>query len=225
MKQETRDHVPSKVLLDRPFPENLPVVLSCYSCNQDFSLDEEYFACIIECMKHKTTEPENLSREKVKQIFKKSKLLKQRIEESKVESKENVLFQIEADRFEKVITKLAKGHVKYEFGEPQINKPNYIEYIPLANLNNEQLDRFLEVENSSIEVAPEIGSRAFNRVFATNEEELVQEKWIEVQKGSYSYLIEEFWNGKKVKFVISEFLAVEVGWIDDEYRKTKENNG
>ncbi|HET8774378.1 MAG TPA: hypothetical protein VFP80_11320, partial [Thermoanaerobaculia bacterium] len=46
---ETRDHVPSKVLLDEPYPENLPVVGVCASCNQGVSLDEEYTACVIEC--------------------------------------------------------------------------------------------------------------------------------------------------------------------------------
>lgn len=45
---ETRDHVPSKIILENPFPENLPVVPSCLKCNNGFSLDEEYFACLIE---------------------------------------------------------------------------------------------------------------------------------------------------------------------------------
>ena len=57
---ETRDHVPSKILLDKPFPENLPVVPSCDKCNHDFSKDEEYFACLIECTLRGTTEPEKL---------------------------------------------------------------------------------------------------------------------------------------------------------------------
>lgn len=38
----TRDHVPSKVFLDEPYPENnLPVVPACETCNNSFSLDEE----------------------------------------------------------------------------------------------------------------------------------------------------------------------------------------
>lgn len=39
---ETRDHVPSKVLLEKPYPENLPIVPACDTCNQSFSSDEEY---------------------------------------------------------------------------------------------------------------------------------------------------------------------------------------
>jgi len=46
---ETRDHCPSRMLLDKPYPENLPFLPSCTSCNRGFSLDEEYFACLVEC--------------------------------------------------------------------------------------------------------------------------------------------------------------------------------
>jgi hypothetical protein len=34
---DTDDHVPSKVLLDKPYPDQLPVVNACRSCNQGFS--------------------------------------------------------------------------------------------------------------------------------------------------------------------------------------------
>jgi hypothetical protein len=39
----TRDHVPPKLLLDRPFPPNLWTVPSCRHCNESFSADETYF--------------------------------------------------------------------------------------------------------------------------------------------------------------------------------------
>ena len=225
METETRDHVPSKVLLDKPFPENLPVVLSCYSCNQDFSLDEEYFACLIECAKFGTTEFENLQREKVKRILQKRPLLKKRLEDSKIESKGQVSFKIESDRFEKVIIKLVKGHAKYEYSEPKIGKPSHLWFGTLGSLSQEELDRFLSIENPMINKVPEIGSRAFHRVFATNAGFIVQEKWIEVQEGNYSYMTEDFWNGKKVKLIIGEYLAVEAAWIDEYLKNEKENSG
>ena len=40
--QTSRDHVPSKVLLNRPLPENVPVVTICAPCNASFAHDEEY---------------------------------------------------------------------------------------------------------------------------------------------------------------------------------------
>ena len=44
---ETRDHVPSKVLLDEPYPPELPVVGACEKCNASFSMDEQYLACFL----------------------------------------------------------------------------------------------------------------------------------------------------------------------------------
>jgi hypothetical protein len=38
-RPESRDHVPSRVLLDKPYPENLPVVEACFKCNGEFSAD------------------------------------------------------------------------------------------------------------------------------------------------------------------------------------------
>ncbi len=43
----TRDHVPPKVLLDKPFPSNLRTVPSCKSCNNNASLDEQYLSVLL----------------------------------------------------------------------------------------------------------------------------------------------------------------------------------
>ena len=42
---EADDHVPSKVLLDEPYPDNLMVCPACLLCNNTLSIDEEYLAC------------------------------------------------------------------------------------------------------------------------------------------------------------------------------------
>lgn len=61
----TSDHVPSKVLLDEPYPDNLPLVPACQTCNNGFSDDESYLACLIECAISGSTDPERVRREKV----------------------------------------------------------------------------------------------------------------------------------------------------------------
>ncbi len=43
----TRNHVPPKLLLKRPFPSNLRTVPSCERCNHGASLDEQYFLALI----------------------------------------------------------------------------------------------------------------------------------------------------------------------------------
>jgi hypothetical protein len=44
---ETRDHVPPKLLLEHPLPDNLKTVRSCRACNHGTSLDEQYFLVLL----------------------------------------------------------------------------------------------------------------------------------------------------------------------------------
>lgn len=103
---ETRDHVPSKILLDEPFPTNLPVVTCCEKCNYKFSLDEEYFASIIECAVWGTTDINVLSREKIKRSLSRNHELQNRIETSftEIEGEKNII--IEEDRFKNILIML-----------------------------------------------------------------------------------------------------------------------
>ena len=76
---DTDDHVPSKVLLDEPFPDHLHLVRACLECNNGFSFDEEYFACLIECIICGTTDIEKLNRERIKSILTRKTNLKTQI--------------------------------------------------------------------------------------------------------------------------------------------------
>ena len=55
--ETNKDHVPSKALLLKPHPENLPVVQVCTACNSDFSVDEEYLFLFLRCVLAGTTDP------------------------------------------------------------------------------------------------------------------------------------------------------------------------
>ena len=44
---QTRDHVPPRCLLEKPFPANLATVASCHTCNAKFSLNEQYFLTVL----------------------------------------------------------------------------------------------------------------------------------------------------------------------------------
>lgn len=59
---ESGDHCPSKVLLDEPFPPNLPVLDACADCNNHLSLDEQYIACLIETVICGSANPDDVSR-------------------------------------------------------------------------------------------------------------------------------------------------------------------
>lgn len=79
---DTVDHVPSKVFLDKPYPENLPVVPCCRKCNEQFSLDEEYVAVLLECVRLQTFIPEQFEREKIRKIVEHNPAILQTVKES-----------------------------------------------------------------------------------------------------------------------------------------------
>lgn len=43
----TRDHVPPRCLLEKPYPASLRTVPCCVQCNSAFSLDEQYFLILL----------------------------------------------------------------------------------------------------------------------------------------------------------------------------------
>jgi hypothetical protein len=45
-KPLTRDHVPPKLLLAKPYPKDLPTVPSCADCNRSFQANDEYTRAI-----------------------------------------------------------------------------------------------------------------------------------------------------------------------------------
>jgi hypothetical protein len=80
---ESRDHCPSKVLLDEPFPPNLPVVEACLECNNNSSLDEQYVACLIEAVVCGSTNANNIFRLHIKRILEETPGLAARLENGK----------------------------------------------------------------------------------------------------------------------------------------------
>ena len=46
-RADSREHVPPRLLLEKPYPENLRTLPACRACNQGFSLDEQYFLVLL----------------------------------------------------------------------------------------------------------------------------------------------------------------------------------
>ena len=221
---DTRDHVPSKVFLDPPYPENLPVVGACRKCNISFSEDEEYVACLIESIISGTTNPKHIRRSKVSNIFNRSPKLRDRIESVRYIKNEQTHFGIEVNRIENVLLKLARGHAAYELAQLTQRKPTLFQYAPLHSLDEEKLEEFESCHVT--ESFGEVGSRSIQRILVTQislqsttgektSHTLLINDWIEVQEGRYRYLAIEDYYGIKIKIVLSEFLACEVVWDFD----------
>ncbi len=206
---DTRDHIPSKILLDEPFPENLPVVPCCSQCNNDFSLDEEYFACLIECTLHGTTDVQKLERDKVKKILARKKSLQQKLTNEMTTIEGNIYFKTEGNRIKNVILKLAKGHAKYENNESQLEDPISFWIKPIISMSKRENDSFFGTNEQIL--FPEVGSRALQRVLITNELN-ANSYWITVQANNYSYSVSHDVIGLTIRIVICKYLASEVIW-------------
>jgi hypothetical protein len=204
---QTRDHVPSRVLLDEPFPENLPIVPACLPCNNKASFDEEYLACLVECVIYGTTDPARVGREKIRRALAKQHALQVRLTAALRWENEQSLFNIELDRVERVVVKLAQGHALYELNEPQPAEPLSVVISPLHLLDDGMREAFENTSGYGFAIWPEVGSRAMQRLVQNDN------GWIEVQPGRYRYLaIADA--VVRVRLVLSEYLACEVIWSE-----------
>ena len=73
--EETRDHLPSRILLEKPYPDNLPAVPACQACNGGFSLDEEYLACVLECVLARSAHAQDFERPQVARVLERKPFL------------------------------------------------------------------------------------------------------------------------------------------------------
>lgn len=76
-KADTREHVPSKVFLIKPYPNHLAIVPSCFECNNSFSKDELFLSIFIEKLKVNYYGQNYILSEEIKaRILKNEKLVK-----------------------------------------------------------------------------------------------------------------------------------------------------
>ncbi|MCC7701653.1 hypothetical protein IGS59_05320 [Janthinobacterium sp. GW460P] len=217
---ETREHVPSKVFLDAPLPENLPIVGACRPCNNGFSLDEEYVACLVEAVIAGSTSPDKIRRRNIADILNRSPALRAKLDAAKTINNDQTIFAIELARINSVIVKLARGHAAFELSQPCRGDPTLLWCHPLAMLSDEQRDAFEECD-----IAPlygEIGSRGMQRMMLLqfNWCEMGEQRtqgmmfndWIEVQEDRYRYHAADYGDMVRIKLVLGGYLACLAEW-------------
>lgn len=119
----TREHVASRILLDDPLPEDLPLVYSCHACNNGFSRDEEYLACLIDCVVSGLSDPALIRREKVRASLRHSPALAARIAFGRSEDGAGtVIWKPEDDRVRNVIVKLVRAHAAHQYSERRLEE-------------------------------------------------------------------------------------------------------
>lgn len=201
----TRDHVPSRVLLDEPFPANLPVVPSCRACNEETSADEEYVACLIECAVAGSTLAEEVRRPKIAQLLQEKPALAARLRSAQSGPREARSILPEAHRVRRVVMKLARGHSLFELALPQEEPPAKAWFAPFTVLDDATRSAFEALPN--VGIWPEVGSRAMQRLARSPS----GPEWLTVQPGRYRYsaFVEDT---ATVRIALSEYLACEVVW-------------
>lgn len=201
--------MPSKVLLDKPYPRNLPIVPACEKCNQGFSMDEEYLACLLECVLCGTTNLEFIQNEKIGKILKRKPRLRQRLEKGRKIIDGQIFFQSEPERIERVIKKLAQGHAKYENSEAQFGEPYRVWFRPINLMSEKEIQDFFMDEELAL--IGEVGSRSFQRTMI-DEKGIPRTYWKEVQENKYLYSIAHVISGFRIRILIRNYLVGEVIW-------------
>lgn len=218
-KANSRDHVPSKVLLDDPLPSNLPVVEACSDCNGGFSLDEQYLACFLECVLVGASNPDLLQRPKIKHILNDKIHLRNRIQSCcRTDDKGGLIWFPEIERVRNVVIKLARGHAAYELSIPQFEPPNEVSVTPLISMSDADRSAFENAgayspEDGTLQISlwPELGSRAFRRACGASPYSNQRGPWVIIQPNRYRYTVDQY-GGVKVRIAIAEYLACVVDW-------------
>lgn len=207
---DTRDHVPPKVFLDEPYPQELPVVEACNKCNTRASLDEEYLACLLECVICGTADLLAVKRSKVRHILERKPRLRERIAKAEYrEESQNPIWRPEVERVRRVMVKLAHGHAAYEL-YPHLEEPYLVDFVPLEVMSKPERTAFEEGMSGPFQLWPELGSRAFMRAVGISPDKCdTANGWIVVQPGRYRYAVFE---RTIVRIVLSEYLACTVVW-------------
>ncbi len=143
-------------------------------------------ACLISCVIDGTTQPNKISRSKIRRILEEKPLLLKRIEQqSKKLPDATLLFEPEVLRLKKVVIKLAQGHALHEIHELCILQPSVVELKPVTDFFAEEWKSFANPEELC--ALPEVGSRAIQRLRIENDTFYLD--WIHAQPNAYSYYV------------------------------------
>lgn len=214
----TREHVPSKAFLTKPYPENMSIVPACFECNNGYSNDEKYVACYLDVLKEAVV-PGYHRKENTLLLIEKDKALQQLISEQIVVDSENgvVRYKIDEERLRRILLKLAKGHAGFEFDHVCFDDAETsIEYNFAFNMTDEERNEFNTIP--LIDKAPEVGSRGCITPFVLENiqtgELMGMCMWNDVQDEQYRYQMSyNEKNGVCVKIVIYELLYAKIDFI------------
>ena len=172
-RANSSDHVPAKLLLKTPYPNNYRTVPACQKCNGGHSKDEEYFRVILGMS---SFDPqlmdENVDGGYIDRILTRSPLLDERVTSSlSVDEDGRVYMKPELERMERVCKKLACGIFALRYGAGRLLSSFEVKLVQHGSSDPPQ-----ELI-AAMHYAP--GLRA--------------KRWTTVQRGSFSFLLAKGW--------------------------------
>ena len=151
-----------------------------------------------------------MTRDKVKNILNANPKLATEINEGRrTDVDGTVLWNYDAQKVRDVVLKLARGHATFEQSVTRHDDPTSVSVFPLALLDSRNLDSFENDFRGELGMIPEIGSRAFSKIF-TDGFGADRPGWVSVQDGRYRYYVDD--SAYCVRVVLSEYLGCEVIW-------------
>ena len=160
-------------------------------------------------MKANTVIPNRIQREKTRNTLLHSPKLQERIASQIRDFGGLMIYDYEKDRFERVIRKLAFGHLAFENDMLLWDSTYNISMWLLPEMSNSQRHTFFRPYKGSM--LPEMCSHGLEHIVLHYEDDCVHSfssYWNSVQESRYSYCVSP--DSNKVKFVIADYLAVEV---------------
>lgn len=194
----TRDHVPPKALLDKPFPF-LAVVPSCEPCNRGFSLDEEYVVCAIEVAACGSPDPTQFVRERVARAVQRSPALATRLNEE-FRAEPSLGIQPDWRRFERVFQKVSRGLLLYETSTHAADRDLHLHFTAFDDVQHTLWD---QIEDSDTTLLPEVGSRQLHRMFVNPLPATT------VQPGRFEFACSTALGGHRIRMAVRNTLVVD----------------
>lgn len=206
----TKDHVPSKTLLEKPYPNNLMTIDACSDCNKSFSLDEEYFLNVLAFLSDSPTmvartEPGgNLYRS-----WERSDKLYDRIINSLGISEDGrVYLNPEGIRLNKVVEKYAFGLYFYRYKRKALM--DNFKCIGFYPFNAEE-------------------TRPSEVILLTHNEKFQQKKWTHIQPNVFSYIVVRDWRRNNQLTMIfhihnTAWAVIKIPYPTSQWRTRKKKN-
>lgn len=197
---DSREHIPARTFLNKPYPANLHVLPVCKTCNNKLSLDEEYVSFLVCYLKN--LESSNLDEylDRFTHVDELETRILRGLKSDETDKDSIATISLETERIKNVLNKYAFAHFCFERGEHPDGEATHVNFAFLNQMSDEQINLFNKISCGGI--WPEVGSRLLQRIAANGD------SWMVVQDGEYRYYVSP--NEPYVRIAIKEFLFAEI---------------